>query len=318
MDEADCPTIDSHWEPNDPTPSQMMNLNNGDSLANSPNKNKILTHIIDGFVIEESIVPFPLQVSCMLTTRQLNMIRKRQQEIMLRERENDETNSMWSVERDRSDALEVATATCEQCGFSGPKCRFTAPAHRFCSLGCARKFNSGCLTAPLSGNKMRRGTSSSGLRGRPRGSSVRTRMFRGRHPGPGRARRKSFGLSRPRIESSPSHSLSDSNSFTESENEADESDGSVFSCSPSLSPQPVVPFAGDEQVCPMLWSVDDVWKYIRSLPDSWQHANDFRNQEIDGSALLLLHEEHLVGSMNLPLGPALKLCAHIDKLRQIV
>lgn len=44
-------------------------------------------------------------------------------------------------------------------------------------------------------------------------------------------------------------------------------------------------------------------------------AEEFRFQEIDGQALLLLTEDHLVSTMNLKLGPALKLCAHINSLK---
>ncbi len=44
-------------------------------------------------------------------------------------------------------------------------------------------------------------------------------------------------------------------------------------------------------------------------------AEEFRSQEIDGQAMLLLTEEHLVSTMNLKLGPALKLCAHINSLK---
>ena len=43
---------------------------------------------------------------------------------------------------------------------------------------------------------------------------------------------------------------------------------------------------------------------------------EFRSQEIDGQALLLLTEEHLMSAMNIKLGPALKVCAHISSLKQ--
>uniref|UniRef100_A0A8C6WSX8 SAM domain-containing protein n=1 Tax=Neogobius melanostomus TaxID=47308 RepID=A0A8C6WSX8_9GOBI len=39
-------------------------------------------------------------------------------------------------------------------------------------------------------------------------------------------------------------------------------------------------------------------------------------QEIDGDALLLLKSEMMMKYLGLKLGPALKLCYHIDKLRQ--
>lgn len=44
-------------------------------------------------------------------------------------------------------------------------------------------------------------------------------------------------------------------------------------------------------------------------------AEAFRSQEIDGQALLLLTEDHLISAMNLKLGPALKLCARINSLK---
>lgn len=45
-------------------------------------------------------------------------------------------------------------------------------------------------------------------------------------------------------------------------------------------------------------------------------AAQFLSQEIDGQALLLLREEHLISTMNIKLGPALKICASINTLRE--
>lgn len=44
-------------------------------------------------------------------------------------------------------------------------------------------------------------------------------------------------------------------------------------------------------------------------------AAEFRSQEIDGQALLLLTVDHLMSAMNFKLGPALKICAHINSLK---
>lgn len=44
-------------------------------------------------------------------------------------------------------------------------------------------------------------------------------------------------------------------------------------------------------------------------------AAEFRSQEIDGQALLLLTEDHLMSAMNIKLGPALKICARINSLK---
>lgn len=44
-------------------------------------------------------------------------------------------------------------------------------------------------------------------------------------------------------------------------------------------------------------------------------ADEFRAQEIDGQALLLLKEDHLMSAMNIKLGPALKIFARINMLK---
>lgn len=44
-------------------------------------------------------------------------------------------------------------------------------------------------------------------------------------------------------------------------------------------------------------------------------AEEFRAQEIDGQALLLLKEDHLMSAMNIKLGPALKIYARISMLK---
>lgn len=44
-------------------------------------------------------------------------------------------------------------------------------------------------------------------------------------------------------------------------------------------------------------------------------ADEFRSQEIDGQALLMLKEDHLMSTMNIKLGPALKIFARINMLK---
>lgn len=63
------------------------------------------------------------------------------------------------------------------------------------------------------------------------------------------------------------------------------------------------------------WSVDEVCDYIRSLPGYGDYADDFANHEIDGQALVLLNENHLVKTMNIKLGPALKIMSQIEAIK---
>ncbi|XDV27707.1 hypothetical protein PO909_031201 [Leuciscus waleckii] len=67
---------------------------------------------------------------------------------------------------------------------------------------------------------------------------------------------------------------------------------------------------------PSQWSVEQVCSFISSLPGCHDIAAEFQSQEIDGQALLLLTEDHLMSAMNMKLGPALKICAQINALKE--
>lgn len=69
--------------------------------------------------------------------------------------------------------------------------------------------------------------------------------------------------------------------------------------------------------CEFFYQVADVCDFIRKLPGCCDYVEDFAIQEIDGQALLLLKEDHLMSAMSMKLGPALKICARIDTLRNI-
>ena len=59
-----------------------------------------------------------------------------------------------------------------------------------------------------------------------------------------------------------------------------------------------------------------MYEFVKHLPGCTEYADEFRSQEIDGQALLLLKEDHLMSAMNIKLGPALKICARINTLRE--
>ncbi|XP_065281013.1 polyhomeotic-like protein 2 [Dermacentor albipictus] len=66
---------------------------------------------------------------------------------------------------------------------------------------------------------------------------------------------------------------------------------------------------------PSSWTVDDVVQYISGLPGCERFAGVFREQEVDGRALLLLKSRHLHVNMKLRLGPALKILDDVRSLR---
>lgn len=63
------------------------------------------------------------------------------------------------------------------------------------------------------------------------------------------------------------------------------------------------------------WSVTDVYEFIKNLPGFGDYAEDFAIQEIDGQALSLLNDNHLVNTMGMKLGPALKILAKVQSLK---
>jgi len=65
----------------------------------------------------------------------------------------------------------------------------------------------------------------------------------------------------------------------------------------------------------LFFKVTDVVDFVRDLPGCSDYADEFQAQEIDGQALLLLKEDHLMSLMSMKLGPALKVCARINSIK---
>ena len=66
---------------------------------------------------------------------------------------------------------------------------------------------------------------------------------------------------------------------------------------------------------PYTWSSHQVAYFICMIDGCERYGQLFLNEQVDGEALLLLREEHLLSILNLKLGPALKILAKVKKLR---
>ena len=64
------------------------------------------------------------------------------------------------------------------------------------------------------------------------------------------------------------------------------------------------------------WSEQDVYHFISGIEGCSQYAEEFISQEIDGQALVLLNEDHLMSNLNVKLGPALKILAKIQESKK--
>uniref|UniRef100_A0A669Q9M5 Scm polycomb group protein like 4 n=2 Tax=Phasianus colchicus TaxID=9054 RepID=A0A669Q9M5_PHACC len=93
------------------------------------------------------------------------------------------------------------------------------------------------------------------------------------------------------------------------------SEGNTSASSPSPERQDV---ARPSSKNPLTWTVDDVIWFVKDADPHalGPHVELFRKHEIDGNALLLLKSDMIMKYLGLKLGPALKLCYHIDKLKQ--
>ncbi|KAH9280073.1 Polycomb protein SCMH1 [Echinococcus granulosus] len=83
----------------------------------------------------------------------------------------------------------------------------------------------------------------------------------------------------------------------------------------------VSPASMDLGPCPLPnvteWSTDDVYNYLISKdPSLVEIANTFKEQEIDGSALLLLDIETMRSLLSMKLGPALKVDDIVNRLKR--
>ncbi|EDV24173.1 uncharacterized protein TRIADDRAFT_57390 [Trichoplax adhaerens] len=66
---------------------------------------------------------------------------------------------------------------------------------------------------------------------------------------------------------------------------------------------------------PYSWNSQQVAYFVCTIDGCERYGQLFLNEQVDGEALLLLREEHLISILNLKLGPALKILAKVKKLK---
>ncbi|XP_010146301.1 PREDICTED: polyhomeotic-like protein 1, partial [Eurypyga helias] len=299
--------------PSAPTPNlAVVSRQMGDSKPpQAIVKPQILTHIIEGFVIQEGAEPFPVGCSQLLKESEKPL----QGEAPSGQSENVSSNSPGgnspSVELDKKANL----LKCEYCGKYAPATQFRG-SKRFCSMTCAKRYNVSCSHQfRLQRKKMKEFQEANYARVRrrgPRRSSsdiARTKIQGKRHRG-------QEDSSRGSDNSSYDEALSPTSpgplSVRASHGERDLANSSMAPPTPDLHGINPVFLSSN----PSRWSVEEVYEFIASLQGCQEIAEEFRSQEIDGQALLLLKEEHLMSAMNIKLGPALKICAKINVLKE--
>ncbi|KAM9785919.1 polyhomeotic-like protein 2 [Neosynchiropus ocellatus] len=251
-------------------------------------KSHILTHLIEGFVIQEGSEPFPVE----RPSFSIESFRRHAGD-----------SKMNGLSPKDSKVQHEPMLTCELCGKVDSAYVFKR-SKRFCSTTCAKRYSVSC----------RRDSHF------PHRKSIQE------------TQRKQRALS-----ASPKVSNLDSKKKTVQKSAAATLPGHSVHLSPGDTCQwpdlpscktPTSPLSAGQRVpdLPLLphnflpsdpgqWNVEDVYVFICSLQGCLEIAEEFRSQEIDGQALLLLKEDHLMGAMNIKLGPALKIFAQINMLK---
>ncbi|KYO34085.1 polyhomeotic-like protein 3 [Alligator mississippiensis] len=300
------------------------------SLENRPPqaivKPQILTHVIEGFVIQEGLEPFPVSRSSLLVEQPVEKRLLMEGQVMsvvcveseLQNTKHADNSSDTEIEdmitEEGLDEIENELLKCEACGKMGYASKFLR-SKRFCSLSCAKRHSGRCAKkyGLFSSDKSSRWN---------RKSDSQSLGQRGRRPtGPDGASREHFlrqlPITYPSAEDLASHEDAVPTAMTtrlrrqsERERERELRELRIRKLPENIDLLPAV------QADPSVWTVDEVWAFIHSLPGCQDIADEFRAQEIDGQALLLLKEDHLMSAMNIKLGPALKICARINSLKE--
>ncbi|XP_043659519.1 polyhomeotic-proximal chromatin protein [Drosophila teissieri] len=296
------------------TTTTTSSISNGSKdLPKAMIKPNVLTHVIDGFIIQEANEPFPV-------TRQ----RYADKDV------SDEPPKKKATMQEDIKLSGMASApgsdmvACEQCGKMEHKAKLKRK--RYCSPGCSRQAKNGiggCGTAETNG------LGTGGIVGVDAMALVD---------------KLDEAMAEEKMQTETSPKLSESFSILGATTELPPKSlpvqaaisassplalplGSPLSVAlPTLAPLSVVTSGaapessevnGTERPPISSWSVDDVSNFIRELPGCQDYVDDFIQQEIDGQALLLLKENHLVNAMGMKLGPALKIVAKVESIKEV-
>ncbi|XP_030257427.1 polyhomeotic-like protein 3 isoform X1 [Sparus aurata] len=316
------------------------------SVPGSPERiltTHVLTHLVEGFVIREGLEPFPVVPSSLLADQQASLPECQEiqtngdaaaEDSPLDADQSDSTDSEMENDCPAADVAELGESVagvlqCEFCGSRGYAHTFLR-SKRFCSMTCVRRFSVSCTKRITMLRAGRWGHRPAGRRGRPpsRVNGASREHFQ-------RQARGSFGSEeaqedqeeeeedeppvpmttrlRKQAERVREREQERKQEREEEREEEEEEEGEEEE--QTMTETITVSDGEEDDGCPSQWNVEQVFSYINSLPGGQDVAEAFRSQEIDGQALLLLTEDHLVSTMNLKLGPALKLCAHINSLK---
>ncbi|MCI4391652.1 hypothetical protein PGIGA_G00137150 [Pangasianodon gigas] len=283
-----------------------------------PTKPLVLTHLVDGFIIQEGLEPFPVNRSSLMVGPNcgsgLNGANGPDMFNTTSESADNSTDSddEISVTNNGVSVGHRLVLQCHFCKRKGTAQTFNR-SKRFCSKSCAKRFS---YTKRF--RALRRCVSEGGHRTEFNGAEdeIEEESFQQVKHGTTEQWRI---LQRPPQEGEDEAAAPMKTRLrrhTEQSVRERETRISETKSAPTSPLDVVSPTDLPAHSKPAQWTVDQVWSFISNLPGCQDIAESFRAQEIDGQALLLLTEDHLMSAMNVKLGPALKICARINSLKE--
>ncbi|XP_068699342.1 polyhomeotic-like protein 1 isoform X1 [Montipora capricornis] len=253
---------------------------------------RILTHFVEGFVIQESNFPFTSGDDNEDLNQHLNVSVNQNYENGDQDMEVAFDESLSSNDEGLNEVFYEGSSLvhCEQCG------RLTEAYHqrgprRFCSTSCARRYSVSCSRKMVAFHaRTGRGGqhSSANQLASDRKSSHSMPMYYDQPPEP---------------------------YMVDASIQVNEFD-TVHPLNFDWTRSEVEPLWLYEHVKAAKWDVQEVAAFVKSLNGCSEYADSFVSQEIDGQALMLLREEHMVVAMHMKLGPALKIVANVNAMKR--
>lgn len=294
----------------------QMKTTEGQQASGAP-KPLVLTHLVEGFIIQEGLEPFPVSRSSLMVgpvqESGVNGVKEPGLIPSGSEPPEDSTDSDDEDGDANSNGVGRAHKLVLQCQFCKRKgTAQTFPrSKRFCSKSCAKRFS---YTKRF--RALRRCVSEGGHRSELNGAE--DSFHQAKHGATEQWRilqqppqEGEDGTSAPMKTRLRRHTEQEREREIRVRHTVEESRSAPTSPIDPVSPTDIIPYPKPAQ-----WTVDQVSSFISKLPGCQDIAESFRAQEIDGQALLLLTEDHLMSAMNVKLGPALKICARINSLRE--
>ena len=230
--------------------------------------------------------------------------------------------SMNSYPQDKDELMSLLPTACKYCGGELPEER-AMWGRRFCSVSCGKKYSVRCSQRVRKAMQQRQNSSTQPSTPTDAQDAEGTPEAGKASPTPAKKRR---------VKSSVADGKSNVTSGTEASSKKTKCSRTNMELQFTFPPRMPVGYGIDahdvEQelygggepllkyaVVPMIrWSRAEVFDYIYTVCGA-NYAKRFSDDEIDGQALLLLKMEHLVHTMNMKLGPALKLASHLRSVK---